>query len=232
MFYTYRQNNSGGSFRVDKNVGISVEVVIEARSHDEARDKAESIGLYWDGCDSGLDCSCCGDRWYDSADESADPPHQPGELAPSAEKGYLSHKWHDEGTPEGFIHFADGRIEGYHAETEVRTDLDGTYGWGVQYNKYGAKVFLCGSNGYDETGNLSAPWSIHDGDGKVPTKAVIKTDKTHAYGRAWFPSEEGAREFAADFESAMTGIKVLIQAVKGTKGKTAATNAAKAVMSK
>ena len=42
MFYTYRQNNSYGVF-------------------DE---KAENIGLYFDGVEKGRDCPCCGDRWH------------------------------------------------------------------------------------------------------------------------------------------------------------------------
>ena len=25
---------------------------------------AEDIGLYFDGVEQGMDCSCCGDRWY------------------------------------------------------------------------------------------------------------------------------------------------------------------------
>ncbi len=62
MFYSYRQNNSGGSFIIDKDVTLFV--IIEADSNGEADNKAEEVGLYFDGCDDGRDCSCCGDRWY------------------------------------------------------------------------------------------------------------------------------------------------------------------------
>lgn len=61
-FFCYRQNNSGGSFVVDDNV--TVNVYIQANSMDEANNIAESIGIYFNGCEMGRDCSCCGDRWY------------------------------------------------------------------------------------------------------------------------------------------------------------------------
>lgn len=55
-FYTFRQNNSGGSFYGP------VYVIIEARNVDEANSLAESkAGVYFDG--EG-DCGCCGNRWY------------------------------------------------------------------------------------------------------------------------------------------------------------------------
>jgi len=62
MWYTFNQNNSGGSFDYDKDRGITHFVVIEADSAAEANDRAERIGLYFDG--SG-DCPCCGNRWSD-----------------------------------------------------------------------------------------------------------------------------------------------------------------------
>jgi len=61
MFYTYRQNNSGGSFIVNKIVGEYV--IVEADNSVEANSIAEEHEIYFDGCDHGLDCSCCGDRW-------------------------------------------------------------------------------------------------------------------------------------------------------------------------
>lgn len=61
-FYKYDQNNSGGSFDVDEN--ITHRVVIEAVSESEADIIAKNIGIYFNGVDDGLDCDCCGDRWY------------------------------------------------------------------------------------------------------------------------------------------------------------------------
>lgn len=70
-FYTYSQNNSGGSFIINEERGITEYVIVEAHSHDDANGRAESIGLYFDGYG---DCECCGNRWseqysYDSGTE-------------------------------------------------------------------------------------------------------------------------------------------------------------------
>jgi len=61
-FYEYSQNNSGGSFDVDKN--LCHRIIIEAESCVAADAKLESLGGYFDGCAAGLDCDCCGDRWH------------------------------------------------------------------------------------------------------------------------------------------------------------------------
>lgn len=61
-FYLFDQNNSGGGFDVDED--IAHRVVIEADSEEAAEEKAFSIGIYYNGCDEGRDCECCGDRWY------------------------------------------------------------------------------------------------------------------------------------------------------------------------
>jgi len=60
-FFKYDQNNSGGSFHYDENLGENV--VVEAHSPGEANEIAEGLGIYFDGCSSGDDCGCCGDRW-------------------------------------------------------------------------------------------------------------------------------------------------------------------------
>ena len=69
-FYIFRQINSHGYFVVDDYV--CARVVIEADSREEAIEKAESIGLYWDGVKKNIDCPCCGDRWNQS---DADVPY-------------------------------------------------------------------------------------------------------------------------------------------------------------
>lgn len=58
-FYEYSQNNSGGSF--DEEMGHSV--FIEAATAEEANDRAEGMGIYFNGVENGRDCPCCGDRW-------------------------------------------------------------------------------------------------------------------------------------------------------------------------
>lgn len=62
MFYQFSQNNSWGSFIENDNVWEYV--FIEAASSEEANDKAESIGIYFDGCETESDCECCWDRWF------------------------------------------------------------------------------------------------------------------------------------------------------------------------
>jgi len=70
-FYHFRQNNSGGHFIRDEFIDVST--IIEAKDADEANKIAENIGIYFNGCDRGIDCKCCGDRWspvseYDAED--------------------------------------------------------------------------------------------------------------------------------------------------------------------
>jgi hypothetical protein len=70
-FFNFRQNNSGGSFDVDETLCGSL--YIEADSIEEANEKALELGVYFNGVEDGIDCSCCGDRWhepYDEEDES------------------------------------------------------------------------------------------------------------------------------------------------------------------
>ncbi len=63
-FYSFDQNNSGGSFQISEKEGISEYVIVEALNAENANNKAEEIGIYFNGCDDGIDCDCCGDRWY------------------------------------------------------------------------------------------------------------------------------------------------------------------------
>lgn len=67
MFFEFAQNNSGGSFVV--NDKVCHRLYIEAGNYNEARDKAEELGCYWDGVANGIDCPCCGDRWSDYESE-------------------------------------------------------------------------------------------------------------------------------------------------------------------
>ena len=62
MYYEFNQNNTGGSFEV--NDKLTHRVIVQADSEDEAYSIAESMGVYFNGVDKGLDCECCGDRWY------------------------------------------------------------------------------------------------------------------------------------------------------------------------
>jgi hypothetical protein len=100
MFYTYSQNNSGGSFDIDLELGIMKYVIIEANSADEANDRAEDIGLYFNGCDAGRDCECCGDRWWTTHDFSAaEKPEISGELVGEKEGSDIA------------VHYLDGTFK-------------------------------------------------------------------------------------------------------------------------
>lgn len=95
MFYAFRQNNTGGSFDYDNERGITEVVIVEADSAEEANNRAEQIGIYFGGVDSGDDCPCCGDRWYGVWDK--------GDLEPS-----LYGRPIKETKRPAWIHFKDG----------------------------------------------------------------------------------------------------------------------------
>ena len=72
-FYHFRQNNSGGVFEANDTVAHNV--IIEAVCPEHANSLAKNIGLYFDGCESGMDCDCCGDRWYRAdGDDATETP--------------------------------------------------------------------------------------------------------------------------------------------------------------
>ena len=61
MIYSFRQNNSGGFYcKPAKHV-----IVKNARDSEHATEIAMAAGVYFNGIAAGVDCSCCGDRWYD-----------------------------------------------------------------------------------------------------------------------------------------------------------------------
>jgi hypothetical protein len=113
MFYTFSQNNSGGSFVFDTNAGIGTYVIIEADDEREAIYRATGLGIYFDGVEMGSDCECCGDRWYE--------PYGGGTEEPSIYSGmsieeYQTGKWYmkwSDNEHEIFVHYKDGRIEGH-----------------------------------------------------------------------------------------------------------------------
>lgn len=109
-FYTYRQNNSGGSFVYDKTKGISINVIVEANSKEEADNKAEQIGLYWNGVEEGYDCGCCGDRWSNFYIETKDTPQVwDQDVSTEYKTDYIWMK----NKEEVFIHYLDGRVIGH-----------------------------------------------------------------------------------------------------------------------
>lgn len=115
QFYTFSQNNSGGSFSYSKESGVTRYVIIEAVDVDDAVNRAENIGLYFNGVEDGSDCPCCGDRWSRPwSDESTDEPllygHHPSE---HQAKG-ASYRFFKADEFEVAVHCLDGRIYWYH----------------------------------------------------------------------------------------------------------------------
>lgn len=119
MFFHFSQNNSGGHFDFVESDGITHHVVIEAPNAEAANIEAIHKGLYFDGCDAGRDCSCCGDRWYrqwrdvDGDDIPTVYGHPLGKQV--KEQGLLSRGWMKEGR-EIAVHYANGSIEWFNSD--------------------------------------------------------------------------------------------------------------------
>lgn len=96
--YRYRQNNTGGSFIGPVNIDV------EASSPGEADEKALTLGIYFDGIDKGLDCDCCGDRWYRASEYSIET--EPPELGISAVWVQVYHD--DQGQPSPWWQDVEG----------------------------------------------------------------------------------------------------------------------------
>ena len=65
MIYSFSQNNSGGYYTKPAQHII----VKDARDAQHAVEIALKAGMYFDGVADGVDCDCCGDRWYNYAIE-------------------------------------------------------------------------------------------------------------------------------------------------------------------
>lgn len=121
QFFEFCQNNSGGGFTFDASSGISHIVIVEADDTQDAVDRAESIGLYFNGCSTGQDCSCCGDRWYEpygGGDEVPSHYNRPlvefGSDEHKAEPNYWEVSAWMAPKEEAFVHLVDGRFFGFH----------------------------------------------------------------------------------------------------------------------
>ncbi|ALS22116.1 DUF7296 family protein [Paenibacillus naphthalenovorans] len=103
-FYTYIQNNSGGSFIV--NDDVCEYVIIEADNYEHANWLAEKkYGIYFDECNQGLDCSYCGDRWNKQWNNNyaTDVPMIYGKPLSEVEKSYYRKNC--------IVYYLDGRKE-------------------------------------------------------------------------------------------------------------------------
>lgn len=124
FWFEYRQNNSGGSFAVNNDV--SNYVYIQAESTEAANAKAEEVGIYFDGCEKGWDCDCCGDRWYPShgpMDELKvydwkEPPQEYDNICDFAQAAADKDMWAAKGLPSVIVYFADGLVKHFHKTGE------------------------------------------------------------------------------------------------------------------
>lgn len=107
MFFTFNQNNSFGSFDYDEERGIVDYVIVEADSVEDAVKRAEKVGLYFDGCEKGVDCPCCGDRWYAPWDDGSENPEVYGEnvLTEGVRESFEGSKY------STAIHYKDGTMK-------------------------------------------------------------------------------------------------------------------------
>jgi hypothetical protein len=107
-FFTYNQNNSGGHFVINKERGIGEYVIVEAMNSNDADARAESIGLYFNGVEDGMDCGCCGDRWYSPYDDGSEEPLIYGQSPEDYKNG---DNWSKNKTIA--VHYLDGGVKCY-----------------------------------------------------------------------------------------------------------------------
>jgi len=94
-------------------------VLIEADTPEEADTKAETVGIYFDGCATNIDCACCGDRWARQGDfpDVYEVPN--GVSIPSAilEEDEFGWGWTD---AKAILHFKNGdKVTVHHKEQPV-----------------------------------------------------------------------------------------------------------------
>lgn len=120
-WYKYDQNNSGGYFAVNDNV--SIYVLIQATSAGEANQRAQNVGIYFDGCSLGFDCGCCGDRWYNTEDMldtfrtydwRSKRTSDFDNILDYAQSLANQDIWADDNEPSVIVYFADGSVERFY----------------------------------------------------------------------------------------------------------------------
>ena len=118
-YFHYSQNNSGGSFDFSELDGITHHVVIQANDAEEADLLAVKKGLYFDGCEAGQDCECCGDRWCSMSflERKGNPEPMVYDEPVTA---FIGPAWMEAGK-EIAVHHADGRIEWFGVAKEKKS---------------------------------------------------------------------------------------------------------------
>ena len=109
-FWTFYQNNSGGTFDYSENDGIGQYVIVEATDIADAIYRAKRIGLYFDGDG---DCPCCGDRWTEPWQDGTDRPEMYGQFPSDYMADPKRVKFERKGQKTVFVHMIDGTIYWY-----------------------------------------------------------------------------------------------------------------------
>ena len=105
-FFKFYQNNSGGSFVVDKKLCRTI--IIEAKDDSEANSIAEDLGIYFNGVNSGIDCDCCGDRWYECNEGDQIIIKKQENLINELQKEADEYGWT---SPESRIFYKNGKVK-------------------------------------------------------------------------------------------------------------------------
>ena len=109
-YFEFSQNNSGGSFDVDDK--LCHRLIIQAETEEQAVTKAEEMGVYFDGCQNGIDCNCCGDRWYSPSEVQIDKMAKVYKKPMESIEDYAQFIANEYGwtTPDVRIFYADGKV--------------------------------------------------------------------------------------------------------------------------
>jgi hypothetical protein len=102
-WFLWDQNNSGGSFVEDEH--LTTRVFIQAETGAKAEAKAFDFGVYYNGVEDGLDCDCCGDRWYSPEEVSLPKAETIEEYAQYLVDNY---GWC---SPDARLFYADGSVK-------------------------------------------------------------------------------------------------------------------------
>jgi hypothetical protein len=117
-FHTFNQNNSGGAFVITDD--LAMYVIVEGANIDQIVERAQALGIYFDGCETGEDCPCCGDRWdMPWRDELSEQPEVYGELVVNSH--VLTDSLLVNEDAFGVIHYLDGtRVRFYREDASRR----------------------------------------------------------------------------------------------------------------
>ena len=80
-------------------------MIVEAHCAAEANDRAEGLGIYFDGVENDRDCACCGDRWYLAWGQGDDEPQIYGHHPATYNEQYV-----EPGEVFCRVFYLDGRV--------------------------------------------------------------------------------------------------------------------------